>query len=121
MTTLSTLRSPAAHVAYQAAHTKLSHHLRVYHSALAGYGDLEDLDEYLVRTVSPAFGATIFPHAFEDALAAYGELQDVLDGNHEELRRNRSGTENNTLELLCDKQDLLDMRIREVLNTIGIW
>ena len=120
MTNQSALTHPVLSAHYTHAHARMMHFLSVYHHALIDSGYLEDLDEYVTRVVSPAFGEPIPARLFDDALQAYGEWQDVLDGNNPALKRNRSGTVDNTLALLDQTQDVLDQEIRAVLNSIGI-
>lgn len=119
MTTTSAHTGPLA-ATYPTAHAKLMRFLGDYHRELIGSGFLADLDEYVTAVVSPAFGRTVDPQLFDHALTAYGCVQAVQDGSHEDLKRNPSGVVDNTLWLLDREQDFLDAEIRRLLNSIGI-
>lgn len=119
MTSTSALTGPHV-LEYMRGHAKVMRFLGDYYGKLIDGAFLEDLDEYVTRVVSPAFGRTVEPQLFDHALTAYGCVQAVQDGTHEDLNRNPSGVVDNTLWLLDRETEYLDMQVRFLLNSIGI-
>lgn len=117
MTTQSALGNPTQ---YRRAHAQVMRFLAIYHDKLIGHGLLDDVDVFVNKIVTPHFGRIVDPNLFDHALTAYGCVQAVQDGSHEDIQRNPSGVVDNTLWLLDREQDYLDKTVRDLLNSVGI-
>jgi len=78
-----------------------------------------DLDQ-TARELSAAIHADVKAVFLDDVIEAWQELDKVLDGTHESIERNASGTVDNTADLIDYYRDMIRFNLRRMLDNAGV-